>query len=359
MTSTSPRRVGDLLTLRGDAYARGRAQAASDCDFATVRMATVARVEQARAQGLIDGQAEDYLGQQWSFHQHQGGDVLAELSGIADGFALSRSDLFAHLHLSLLECLKRGAGTGADGCSVWAVSSGSDGPLLVKNRDTSGSDYGVQRVFLHEGADVGAGSMLCVGSLGSPGAYSSGMNAWSLAVADTHVSPVGVNVGWHRYFLMTRLLQTCRTVDAALDFVSAAAHAGGGTMTVADSSGAVAVVDFSAAHASVTRGTVCWRTNHYPGRGAEAAADAVDASSTERFTLLQRSLPARQWGIEDAKSLMSTHLANGAGSLCQHRDAAGSVTLSTAIYACRSRDLTFSQGNPCTSDWSVHHLNPR
>ncbi|MBL6431104.1 MAG: hypothetical protein HPM95_07335 [Alphaproteobacteria bacterium] len=56
----------------------------------------------------------------------------------------------------------------------------------------------------HSGPDIATGSMLCVGSLGSPGAYSSGMNARGLMLADTQIGARTHRVGWLRYFLMTR-----------------------------------------------------------------------------------------------------------------------------------------------------------
>lgn len=362
MNGNSGVKPGDPMLLRGSAYARGRAQAANaNCDIEIVRASTVGKVEHARIEGLLDAQAEAYLSQQWSFHDATDGNVLNELQGIADGFGFRAADLFAHLHLSLLERLKAGGRTDGDGCSTWAVSTGGAGPLLVKNRDTSGVDSGTQRVFLHEGGDIEAGAMLCVGSLGSPGAYSSGMNAWGLAVADTHVSPISANVGWHRYFLMTRLLASSPTVDAALDVVTSTVHAGGGTITLADASGAVAAIDFSAPRVLITRASACWRTNHYPGTRHQPAEDAVDASSSARFSFLHEKLAGVDWNVANAKALMATHLPakDGCGSLCQHRDLNGSVTLSAAIYECRSRRLHFSHGNPCESRWSIYQFAPR
>lgn len=360
MTNSGSVGQNEAVFLRGNAYERGREQAAAgNIDLAAVRASTVGRIEKARNDGLLGGRAESYLRQQWEFHEAQDAELLQEVRGIAEAFALDPGDLFAHLHFALLERLKQTGSRETDGCSTWAVSASADGPLLAKNRDTSGPDYGTQRVFFHEGPDVGAGTMLCIGSLGNPGAYSSGINAWGFVVADTHVIPPSVNVGWHRYFLMTKLLMTCRTVGEALGIIEGTVHAGGGTLMLADSEGGVAAVDFSGPRAYVTRGTVCWRTNHYPGTGEAPVADAVDASSTRRFAFLERELPGRFWSVDDAKALMASHVAEGPGSLCQHREKAGSVTLSTAIYACRSRKLTFSHGNPCSAHWGAYELEAR
>ena len=105
--------------------------------------------------------------------------------------------------------------------------------------------------------------MICVGSFGSPGAYSSGINAKGLALADTQVAVATHRVGWLRYFLMTRLLATCSTVAEACVFLKSTPHAGGGTLILADTSGETAAVELGAARAVIRGGPVVWRTNHF------------------------------------------------------------------------------------------------
>jgi hypothetical protein len=353
------------LRLDGDAEARGRAQAASRGANATaVREATIGQVAIARAEGLIDADAEQYLAEQRAFHVRHDPRSLAELRGIATGFGLPEAELFAHLHLSLLRAEKSRREPQRDGCSAWAVSGGPDGPILVKNRDLSGRDFGVQRVMEHTGPDLPAGGMLCVGSLGSPAAYSSGINRCGLALADTHVAAPQPAVGWLRYFLMTRLLADCRSVADALAAIRSAPHAGGGALVLADASGAVATVDFAGPRASIATGTVLWRTNHYPADAAmhpdaPAPTDTIDASSRARFSFLEQTLPYADWDVAAAAHLMATHrspLADGP-LLCAHREAGTSQTLSCAIYSCRTGRLSFSDGNPCEGRWTEFHLS--
>src|SRR5690606_1665169 len=240
--------VGRPLVLAGDPQSRGRGQAHSAiADPSRVRAATIGRVEEARAGGLLDAEARDYLAAQRAFHLEHAPAGMAELSGVAEGSRLDADDLFVHQHLGTLRDLHDGARLMGDGCSAWAVPDGPDGPLVVKNRDYTGTHLGIQNVSLHSGPDVTTGAMLCVGSLGSPGAYSSGINVKGFALADTQVSVRLHRVGWLRYFLMTRLLATCGSVDEALDFISGVPHAGGGTLVLADASGAIAAVELGAA----------------------------------------------------------------------------------------------------------------
>lgn len=359
MSSWTPERRMPFV-VSGDAYDRGHAQATGSRGLSEqVRAATVGRVAQARQDGLIDAEAQSFLKRQWAFAEGTDPASLAELAGIADGFEITRDDLFCHLHLGILRDLKTARLSFGDGCSAWAVSHGPDGPLVVKNRDFHGTHLGVQRVFLHEAPAFRAGSVLCVGSLGSPGAYSSGINAHGLALVDTQVDTSDHGVGWLRYFLMSRILSDCRTVEEALAFIRSCTHAGGGNLVLADPSGAVAAVELGHSRLAVELGPLVWRTNHFvspelEGATIAATSDRIAGNSHARFDLLSSVLPEATWSVHAATQLMSSHGdASRRGSLCQHADAEQSSTISSAVFTCRDCGLFFAEGNPCTSAW--HH----
>lgn len=344
--------------LSGTAGARGRGQVLHPrADAAQIRAATIGRVESARADGVIDSEVEAFLAAQRSFHETHDPDGMAELAGIASAFDLPLDGVFAHLHLGTLQDLK-GGGRLADGCSAWAVPDADSGPMAVKNRDYSGTHLGIQSVAYHTGPDIETGGWLAVGSLGSPGAYSSGMNAAGLALVDTQVAVRTHRVGWLRYFLMSRILSRCASVPQALDFIASVPHAGGGTLVMADRDGAIAAVELDAKAHMVTTGPVVWRTNHYvlPGCAEETLApgsDRIAQNSADRFRFLGNALPGRVWSRRAAATLMATHpnSAEGAAPLCQHAEGQQSQTLSTSIYSCRLGTLTFCDGNPCTGRW--------
>jgi len=347
------------LALTGSAHDRGRAQASAG-QAQQVRQATIGRVATAQAEGLIDAEARAYLAAQRAFHQSADPEGLAELDGIAAGFGFDPDMLFTHLHVSTLRALKNGARLN-DGCSAWAVSDGPDGPLVVKNRDFSGTHLGIQTVAQHHGPDVITGGMLCLGSLGSPGAYSSGVNAQGFALADTQVAVRRHRVGWLRYFLMTRLLARCATVAEALALIDSQPHAGGGTLVMADASGDVAAVELGAAGADVTRGPVVWRTNHYvsaalAGDTLLPQGDVIAGNSGDRFAHLQAVLPGRDWDRTAAQALMATHPEQGA-PICQHGEDSGTMTIASAVYSCRDRDALICPGNPCSGAWTRHTLD--
>lgn len=352
----------EMQELFGSANDRGRGQALSG-RAAQVRAATVGRVERARAEGLFDAEALAYLAAQRAYLAAQDPDGMAELMGIAEGFDLPEPELFAHLHLGTLRDMKGGAAL-VDGCSAWATGQGPDGPLVVKNRDYSGQHLGIQCVMQHRGPDVITGAMLCLGSLGSPGAYSSGINAAGLALADTQVAVATHRVGWLRYFLMTRLLARCADVAQALAFLRAVPHAGGGTLVLADASGATAAVELGARCVTVSQGPLVWRTNHYvsPELSADTLLpvdDAIGDTSRARFGFLARRLPAQDWSVQDAMRLMATHsdTAPGAAPICQHGSADSAQTISSAVYSCKLGRMRVCEGTPCTTTWQTYRLS--
>lgn len=354
----------DPVSLSGSAFERGLQQQKRNPDTVqAVRDATLQRVHQARAEGLLDSAGEVYLQAQRQFAKMHDPQSLEELKGIAQGFGLEENLLFEHLHLAVLRDHKRCGGIDQDGCSAWAVNNSAQGPLVVKNRDFAGSHTAIQRVFSHQGDDIKTGSVLCIGSLGSPGAYSSGMNASGLALVDTQVGSRDHGIGWLRYFLMTRLLAQCHTVDEAITFIRTRTHAGGGTLVMADINGTVAAVELGHRHISIETAPRAWRSNHfiseklhqqtYPTDG-----DSISKSSLERFAVLKNRIPDGDWSIEQAIALMKSHKDTEIyGSLCQHPEGHGSLTISSAIYDVKRRELYFSGPNPCISPWYHYALN--
>ncbi len=352
------------VLLSGNPYERGLGQATkAGVSDERIRSAVLGRIDQASATGLLDKDGLRYVEAQRAFLLAEDPDTMAELTGIADGFGLSEDDLFVHQHITILRDLKTGARIDTDGCSTWAVGDGDDGPLVVKNRDFSGTHLGVQRVFLHEGPDIETGRMICVGSAGSPGAYSSGINATGLALVDNHVGTRRHGIGWLRYFAMTRILATCRTVDEAVAFIAARRHAGGGNLVMADRSGATAAIEFGTDTFGIERGVASWRTNHFvtakmAGDNLLENGDRIDENSSIRFDFLSRMVPSRRWNVAAAASLMASHAEDGPdmAPLCQHPGRDDSQTISTVIYRCDRASLHFLEGNPCSGQWQLFEM---
>jgi hypothetical protein len=356
--------AGRPLALSGDALARGRAQAETPAAGPVVQAIRLRLGERAAlfAQADIRG----YLARQWDFAAAHCAEELAEMTGVAEGFGIAPRDLFDFLHLGIVADLAQGGVpeatavaptvTDADGCSAWALADTEEGPALGKNRDFRGEHAGLQRVFLHaDPAWPGGRRVLCIGSLGAPGAYSSGMNSDGLALVDTAVATSDHGVGWLRYFLMTRLLARHATVAEALDDLRGLAHAGGGSLVLADAGGALVAVDLGHRKVQIEAGNGDWiaRTNHFaPGSVAGAPDSAASSADSEgRLATLHRVLKTGQQSLAMLRQVMASHDRDGASGLCRHAEGGDSRTLSGAVFTCRARLLYFCPGNPCETEW--------
>jgi hypothetical protein len=342
-----------MLRLAGSPRERGAAQAFAAPDrIAPVPSAVAMRLRVAGASGHLSAPPVGFLEEQRRMSAAHVPEALEEIAGIADGFGLSAEDVFTYLHLGTLADLAHAFEPQTDGCSAWAVAAGPDGPLVVKNRDYRGEHLGLQRVFLHADPMWGGRQVLCVGSLGSPGAFSSGMNSDGFALVDTQVATTDHAPGVLRYFLMSRLLSQCASVPDALYLVAALPHAGGGTLVMADAAGAVGAVELGASRQIVDPGAG-WvaRTNHFTSPGLahatipEARPVSVGASGP-RLDALRSALPRRQWAVRDAQELMAGH--RGGGAFCRHGEDGDSRTISNVVFACADRMLHFSEGFPCS-----------
>lgn len=347
---------GEPLLLRGSPYARGRAQAAlcpGQADFVRdairARLAeTAPALERADVRALIDGIHAFTLA---SFPE-----VLEEIRGIADGFGIDAWSIFTYLNAShamdLLAAAERGQ---EDGCTSFAATKPGEGAILAKNRDYRPEHIPIQRVFLHQDPAWGGRGILCVGSLGSPGNFSSGINSDGLAVSDTATRTRRHAAGMHRYFLLTWLLVHCRTVAEALAGIRGMPHVGGGTLVLADASGAVAAVELGTDSVGIDQGSLgrVGRSNHFvrpetASLNLDPPAGPAARNSAARLAALLgrlRSLPART-GVADAIALMRSH---GDGGFCRHGGPDIGHTISSAIYDCRARALIFAAGNPCSA----------
>ena len=320
--------VPEVVPLQGCARDRGRQQAQR-------RPALRAAVQAAVTQRLADVETlratpamRAYLSRQQAFLQAHDAVGHGELHGLAEGWGLPADDLLAYLHANVLTGMAEAATAGApidppDGCTAWAMVGDGGAARVVKNRDYRGEHGALQQVFLHDLGDRGAGPtdglsgsvrrVLCVGSLGSPGAFSSGMNDHGLAIVDTQIGSRDHGVGWLRYFLITALLWRCTDVPEALALMQSVPHAGGGTLVLGDAHGGLAAVELSHTHGAVAETSAAWvaRTNHHLhdalARHQILARGDPDDSSVGRLDQVRSRLQAATAPLDlrSARALMS------------------------------------------------------
>lgn len=349
------------MRLDGDAYARGRAQARLRPDLiAHVRHAVAHRLEET-APAFARAEMRDFIAAQHRVTQALYPEILEEIAGIADGFGIGRETLFDYLHCSSAADLAAIAEHRPDGCTAVAATARGGHALVAKNRDYRAEHIPIQRVMLHDDPAWKGRRLLVIGSLGSPGNFSSGMNSDGLAVADTASRTSDMGPGLHRYFLLTWLLVTCRDVDQALAAIRGMTHTGSGLLLLGDASGAVAAVELG--HRRIgfehrSSGRVA-RSNHFvtpamaPANLDVGGSAASRANSERRFAALEQrlaGLPAAP-GDADIQALLCRHDEDGGEAFCRHGGDQLSTTISGAIWDTAGRTLAMAAGNPCSATW--------
>lgn len=354
--------AGIPVDLSGSPYERGLQQAKRcPAEAGAVRLAVDLRTDASSAV-LSDAGVRSYLEDLRRFHEEHAPEIMEEIEGIGDGFDIPAARLFDYLMCSLAEDFY-GARSDAEECTAFAAEAAPKGAILGKNRDYRGEHTGIQRVFRHRDPDWRGRQLLCVGSLGSPGNFSSGINSDGLALADTSSSTGAHRVGRHRYFLLTRLQTRCATVADALKEIAATPHAGGGTLVLGDAAGRMAAVELGSSSVAIEirHGGSVGRSNHYVG-ASTAKLNRCDSAASGRFLNSNRRLKTLDDLLsvasgcmkpEDAAEILAFRGQNGSESLYRKGGRDLAETISSCIYDTGQRRLWFTSGNPLGCGWAA------
>lgn len=350
-----------VFDLAGAAYDRGRQQAALAPERAAdVGVAVTLRLREL-GRALAAPKVVEWLDLQHAFTRDHDPDGFVEVQGIAEGFGLAADALFASLFGNAVADLA-GDPALSEACTAWAAPHGESGPIVVKNRDARGAAAALACVTRHRDPEWGGRRVLCVGSLGAPGALAGGINTDGLAVADTEVGTPDHGEGWLRGLLMNRMLRDCATVAEAVALAFRVPHAGGGTIVMADAKGAVAAVELThgavAAEDPGDTGYVA-RSNHFAserlaGHDIAPHRDAGARVSRARVATLDQALRAIEipYPLETVRKLMARHGDSASAGLCRHDAGRGVRTIAGMIFECRAPALLVSNGPPCEGRWT-------
>lgn len=345
----------EVPLLRGDPRARGLAFAQLG---KTQEEAIHARAAQALA--FVQGRgAESWLATQWQAQRALLPEMAAFIAALAEGHGLPAETLFAaHIRYAIEDR------EDPEGCSAFAVARADGGVLLAKNRDNPPPLRQVASLVRQADPAWGGREILCIGSLGHSPSCSSGINSDGFCMADTAVRTTDLGTGALRYYLMEALLARASDVAEAVALIRALPHLGGGTLVMADASGALAAVELGHRITRIERaeapGHVA-RTNHFLGEDnakmlREGSGSTPRVNSEGRLAVLRAAL-RDDFGAEDCAALLSRHADGEHPALCRH-DAA-TWTNSCAIFEPVARRLRLSPGQPCEGGWTHARLDPK
>lgn len=338
--------------------------------FARLGAAQSAAV-QTRAAAALDFAASvgarGWLATLWQAQQRLLPDVTAFVEGQAEGHGIATEALFAaHARYAVEDRAAAATDGGADGCTAIALTTPEGVTLLAKNRDNPPAVLPLQSLLRQADPGWGRRETLSVGSFGSAPSVSSGINSDGFCMADTAVRTADLGIGALRYYVMEALLIRCASVADALALLRRMPHLGGGTLEMADASGAKATVEIGHAGLHVEQcsgpGWVA-RTNHFldPGLAPalrEARGSVPRVNSEGRLAVVHAALGAgvAGWRAEDCAALLARHATGDAPALCRHE--ATTQTASCTVFEPAARRLRVSQGQPCGGAWTFASLLP-
>ncbi len=177
-----------------------------------------------------------------------------------------------------------------------------------------------------------------------------GVNEYGLAMGLTSVWPTHVQPGFHAGMLLRICLETCRSVWDAIALIQKLPISSAQTLTMADLSGDIAVLECNSQQTTILRPTrenpfVC-ATNIFssPQMQSYTNSEIDNWQAQERYDTLNRTLQLKK-GILDfpaAKKLLS----GKNGFLCQYDRATGKDTVWSVLYDLKERAVYRAEGNP-------------
>ncbi|RME82683.1 MAG: hypothetical protein D6775_10250 [Caldilineae bacterium] len=251
---------------------------------------------------------------------------------------------------------------GSEGCTCVAVSAPllADGrALLAKNRDYRLEHQDLQ--VLGDSRPARGYRYIHLGSAGSAGVFSSGMNERGLAVADTHVVSRDIGPGLPRFALMQEILAHFDSVPAACAYLREVRHMGGGTLLLVDRAGRIGLCESAYRHPVIEMQPEGWvvRTNHFLSERlrdvwVETDPPGERGNSQARYDWVVRRLStASSVDVGWVKALLASHRA-GSAALCRHpRRGRSSATISGIIFLPAQGSLWLAAGRPCEAGWEM------
>jgi isopenicillin-N N-acyltransferase-like protein len=268
--------------------------------------------------------------------------AIEEIEAIATGAGVDPHDLLAvNARTEIL------AGAGPSECSVVGA-----GGLLAQNWDWHPDLAAATVVWIVREADGRWFATLTeAGMLAKIGLNDAGLGV-CLNLLRTSVD--GGVTGTPIHILLRETLERARTVDQAVELLTAATVSASSAVTVAEP-GDVASVELSPGGANVIRGGVGAHTNHFlepPPRGEDALI--ADSPSTVPRLETVRSNP-----LLDA---LRSHDGHPKG-VCRHLDesepwAEQSVTIASVVMNLAARRFHVAHGQPCTHEHVQIELPP-
>lgn len=265
-------------------------------------------------------------------------EILDEIQGLADGqccdVRLFQAVLFSMYALPPVCC-----------CSCFAEAA--DGNILFGRNSDFLTD--LEKMNLNVIYDLADNAYSFTGNTTAFIEMEDGVNEYGFAIGLTSVYPLSVKPGFNAGLLLRYLLEKCRKVSEALQFIKNLPIASAQTLTMADAGGNIAVVECNAQRTEaafcILDKCVC-ATNifHLPGMEIFNHPGIDDWFAGERYQTLITALSQKDVNhdLDFAQNLLSGKY----GFMCQYDRSTGKDTVWSVVYDLKHRKIYRAEGNP-------------
>jgi len=266
-------------------------------------------------------------------------EIIEEIRGIADGNEAEFEFLCA-LILSMY-CYDTNVH-----CSCFAYHNGEK-TVLGRNSDFLVS---IEKLYMNVMYELD-GVYRFTGNTTAFVEMEDGVNEYGLAVGLTFVPIKEVKPGFNVGIILRYLLEKCKTVEEAVIAIKKLPIASGGTLTIADATGEIAVVEIAPDYVHINRkheGYI-FSTNFF--RSDELNKLNLQGfdnwNAFERYNTMKNAFEKFKPSIEFAKNLLSGEY----GFICQYDRKKNADTVWSVIYDLTDYKILRVEGNPSRKEY--------
>ncbi|MFV3013412.1 C45 family autoproteolytic acyltransferase/hydrolase [Clostridium botulinum] len=264
-------------------------------------------------------------------------EIVEEIEGMADGLKIGYMDIASFIFTMYCFVFD-------NKCSCLAISNKGE-TLFARN-----SDFVVSIEKLCDSAYYKLNNVYSfVGNTTAWTEMEDGVNEHGLAVGLTFIYPIKIKPGFNAGMLVRYILEKCKTTDEAILALKKLPIASPQTITLADKSGNIAVVECNCDKIVVLNPqqgkNYVFTTNHFVSEEMqEYQFNGVDdVHSHERYeTLVNAFANSEEYSLDFIKNLLSGKM----GFMCQYDRKQGLDTVWSSIYDLTEGRIFRVEGNP-------------
>lgn len=287
---------------------------------------------------VITAARKEFANQCYPLYQQYYPEILSEIRGIADGQQMAYEDLYTFLFSMYCFELEHHCTCMASKDADHIIFGRNSDFLVELERRNMNCLYDLDHAFAFNGNTTAFVQM------------EDGVNEYGLAIGLTFICPVVIEAGLNAGMLVRYLLEKCKTTKEVIGCLKRLPIASQQTLTIADASGDIAVVECNSKHIEVISpaadGGFVTATNTFHSEKMKSFNnDHIDDwRAEERYSVAYNSLKNNRHHI--SVPLIKDILSGEYGFMCQYDRKSGADTVWSVIYDIKNHNIYRAEGNP-------------